>query len=115
MSQVEIRNKETKMKQTKVKFSSDKLNYSCNLMRALAHPLRLQILEFIDNHGTTNVNSIYHTLNIEQSITSQHLKILRLADVVNAEREGKLVYYSINYPIVEKANVAVQRFLGKSK
>ena len=85
------RNKETKMKQTKVKFSSEKLNYSCNLMRALAHPLRLKILEFIDNQGTTNVNRIYNTLKIEQSITSQHLKILRLADVVRSEREGKMV------------------------
>ena len=101
------------MKQTKVKFSNDKLNYSCNLMRALAHPLRLQILEFIDNSGTTNVNSIYNTLNIEQSITSQHLKILRLAEVVHSERDGKVVYYTINYPIVEKAHRAVKRFMGK--
>lgn len=115
MSQGRIRNKETKMKQTKVRFSSDKLNYSCELMRALAHPLRLRILEYIDGQGTTNVNSIYHTLNIEQSITSQHLKILRLADVVTSERDGKVVYYSINYPIVEKAHRAVKRFVGKSQ
>ena len=101
------------MKQTKVKFSSEKLFYSCNLMRALAHPLRLKILEYIDDQGTTNVNRIYNTLKIEQSITSQHLKILRLAGVVESEREGKMVYYTINYPIVEKANKAVQRFLGK--
>lgn len=102
------------MKQTKVKFSSDKLNYSCNLMRALAHPLRLKIIEYIDQHGTTNVNRIYNTLGIEQSITSQHLKILRLADVVTSEREGKMVFYNINYPVVEKAHKAVQRFLGKA-
>ena len=99
------------MKQTKVKFSSDKLQYSCNLMRALAHPLRLQILEFIDTHGTTHVNRIYNTLKIEQSITSQHLKILRQADVVRARRDGKKVHYSINYSIVERAHFAVQRFL----
>ncbi len=101
------------MKQTKVRFSSDKLNYSCNLMRALAHPLRLKILEFIDQKGETNVNKIYHQLQIEQSITSQHLKILRLAGVVIGRREGKKVYYKINYPVVERASVAVDRFLGK--
>ena len=99
------------MKKTKVKFSSEKLQYSCNLMRALAHPLRLKILEFIDKNETTNVNRIYNTLKIEQSITSQHLKILRLADVVHARRDGKLVHYSINYPIVERAHNAVQTFL----
>lgn len=102
------------MKQTKVRFSSDKLNYSCNLMRALAHPLRLKILEYIDQKGETNVNKIYHELQIEQSITSQHLKILRLAGVVLGRREGKKVYYTINYPIVSKAGRAVDRFLGKT-
>ena len=99
------------MKKTKVTFSSEKLQYSCSLMRALAHPLRLKILEFIDKNGTTNVNRIYNTLKIEQSITSQHLKILRLADVVIAKRDGKLVHYRINYPIVERAHFAVQSFL----
>lgn len=100
------------MKQTKVRFSIERLNYACNLMRALAHPLRLKILEYIDEHGSTNVNSIYHTLKIEQSITSQHLRVLRMAGVVDSERDGKMVYYSINYPIIEKADRAVRRFLS---
>ena len=102
------------MKQTKVRFSSDKLNYSCNLMRALAHPLRLKILEYIDDKGETSVNKIYHTLQIEQSITSQHLKILRLAGVVKGRRDGKKVFYTINYHVVQKAGKAVDRFLGKT-
>lgn len=102
------------MKKTKVTFNSDKLAYSCELMRALAHPLRLKILEFIDTHGTINVNKIYNTLKIEQSITSQHLRILRLAGVVNAKREGKFMHYNINYHIVERANKAVNNFVGKA-
>ena len=101
------------MKQTKVRFSSDKLNYSCNLMRALAHPLRLKILEYIDHKGETNVNKIYHKLEIEQSITSQHLKILRLAGVVLSRRVGKKVYYTIDYDVVRKASIAVDRYLDK--
>ncbi len=101
------------MKQTKVRFSSDKLNYSCNLMRALAHPLRLKILEFIDQKGETSVNKIYHKLQIEQSITSQHLKILRLAGVVDGKRDGKKVFYTINYQVVMKASKALNNFLGK--
>ena len=101
------------MKQTKVRFSSDKLDYSCNLMRALAHPLRLRILEYIDQRGETSVNKIYHKLQIEQSITSQHLKILRLAGVVRGRRDGKKVFYTINYDVVTKAGRAVDNFLGK--
>lgn len=47
-------------------------------IKALAHPLRLSILLFIDKNKTVNVNRIYNTLKLEQSITSQHLKILVL-------------------------------------
>ena len=101
------------MRKTKVTFESDKLSYSCELMRALAHPLRLRILEFIDQNETISVNKIYNTLRIEQSITSQHLKILKLARVVNAERDGKFMHYTINYDILYKAEKAVNNFLGK--
>lgn len=101
------------MRKTKVTFDNDKLHQSSELMRALAHPLRLKILEFIDRHGTINVNKIYNTLRIEQSITSQHLRILKLAGVVNAAREGKYMHYNINYDIVARAEKAVNNFLGK--
>ena len=101
------------MKQTKVVFNNEKLQYSSELMRALAHPLRLKILEFIDGHGEINVNKIYKTLNIEQSITSQHLRILRLAGIVNCTRDGKFMHYNINYEVVVKAQKAVNNFLGR--
>jgi len=101
------------MKKTKVTFDLEKLAYSVELSRALAHPLRMKILEFIDKKGAINVNKIYNTLNLEQSITSQHLRILRKADVVTADRQGKMVIYQINYPIVERAITAVNHFLRK--
>jgi ArsR family transcriptional regulator len=101
------------MKHTKVVFNNEKLHYSSELMRALAHPLRLKILEFIDGQGKINVNKIYKTLKIEQSITSQHLRILRMAGVVDCSRDGKFMHYNINYDIVEKAQKAVNNFLGK--
>lgn len=100
------------MKQAKVRFDNSKLSYSAELMRALAHPLRLRILEFIDNHGSTNVNRIYKTLSLEQSITSQHLRILKLAGVVRDQREGKFIRYSINYDVIERVDIAIKNFLN---
>jgi len=102
------------MKKTKVRFDHQKLQYSTILMKALAHPLRLRILEYIDSQGVINVNRIYNTLNIEQSVTSQHLRLLRLAGVVNANKEGKYVHYNINYDILSRAEKAVNRFLAKA-
>jgi ArsR family transcriptional regulator len=102
------------MKGTKIVFDNDKLHYSSELMRALAHPLRLKILEFIDEHTTINVNKIYSSLDLEQSITSQHLKILRMSGVVSVEVTGKFHIYQINYDIIQKASFAVNRFVGKA-
>jgi ArsR family transcriptional regulator len=101
------------MRKTKVTFNNEKLQVSSELMRALAHPLRLKILEFIDKHDTINVNKIYNTLNIEQSITSQHLRILRMAGVVRASRDGKYIRYNIDYSIINRAVKAVNNFLDK--
>ena len=103
------------MKKTKVSFNAVKLDYSCELMRALAHPLRLQILEFIDKQGVVNVNKIYNALKIEQSVTSQHLSILKLSGVLQSEKVGKYVHSKINYEVVHRAEVAVRNFLGKNK
>jgi DNA-binding transcriptional ArsR family regulator len=93
---------------------AEKLNNSSDLLRALAHPLRLQILEFIDKNKAINVNKIYNTLKLEQSITSQHLRILRAAGLVRTIREGKFIHYEVDYARVQLATSAVGIFLRKS-
>lgn len=98
------------MKRVKVGIDSDKLNLSTELLRALAHPLRLKILDFIDKNNAINVNKIYNTLKLEQSITSQHLRILRDTQLVDADRDGKYVHYNLNYPTIEKAVKAIRRY-----
>ncbi len=51
----------------------------------------------ISHHNSVCVNQIYGGLAIEQSVTSQHLRILRQSKLVNTKREGKFVYYSLNF------------------
>ena len=99
------------MRKAKVTINNEKLQISSEILRALAHPLRMRILEFIDNHKTINVNKIYNTLKLEQSITSQHLRILRLAGVVITSREGKFIHYSIDYSKVNNVLKSVDSFL----
>lgn len=82
---------------------------SAALMRAIAHPLRMKLIEFIDAHPDVNVNVIYNTLKLEQSITSQHLRILREAELVHTTREGKYIRYRVNYPKMEALNRAIQQ------
>ena len=99
------------MRKAKVTINNEKLQVSSEILRALAHPLRMRILEFIDKHKTINVNKIYNTLKLEQSITSQHLRILRLAGVVITHRDGKFIHYSIDYPKIANVLKAVDAFL----
>jgi ArsR family transcriptional regulator len=100
------------MKRTKVTFQQEKLTVSTELMRALAHPLRLKILEFLDQNKNIQVNQIYNTLKIEQSIASQHLRILKNAGVLVADKDGKYMHYAIDYNRVSNAVKAINRFLS---
>ena len=66
-------------------------------VRALNHPLRQKMLSLIKkNQNRMNVTDIYVKLRIEQSVASQHLSILRNEGLVNTERAGKTIWYSVN-------------------
>ncbi|MBR9921457.1 MAG: helix-turn-helix transcriptional regulator [Bacteroidetes bacterium] len=99
------------MMDTQLGVNQEKLLESSEILRALAHPLRMRLLGFIDEHETVNVNRIYNTLKLEQSITSQHLRILRQQNLVNTRREGKFIHYSVNHDKVAQAVKAVDAFL----
>lgn len=75
----------------------DHLKSSSNIFRALAHPLRMRICGIIDDKNPACVNEIYAALGIEQSVASQHLRILRQANLVLTRRKGKFVYYQLDY------------------
>ena len=65
-------------------------------LRALHHPLRKKLLELIEAKNKVTVTELYAKLKIEQSVASQHLAILRRAGVVNTQRDGKKIFYSVN-------------------
>jgi DNA-binding transcriptional ArsR family regulator len=75
----------------------ERLHQSSLVLHALAHPLRIRMLSFIDANESVCVNQIYANLALEQSVTSQHLRVLREADLVCARRDGKFVRYTLNY------------------
>jgi len=77
-----------------------KLRKSSEVLRALAHPLRMRILEY----------KIYSSLKLEQSITSQHLRILRQAELVETERRGKFIHYRLRYDKIDNAVNSIREF-----
>jgi DNA-binding transcriptional ArsR family regulator len=99
------------MRKAKVNIDHEKLQVSSEILRALAHPLRMRILEFIDRNKSINVNKIYNTLKLEQSITSQHLKILRSTGLVLTHRDGKFIHYTLDYAKIAMAVKAIDGFM----
>lgn len=65
-------------------------------IRAYDHPIRQRIIEFLRIHGVKNVTSIWTKLKLHnQSVGSQHLRILKDAGFVKCVRSGKHMYYSL--------------------
>lgn len=65
-------------------------------LRAINHKLRQQIIKLLNEQKTMKVTEIYVKLRLEQSVASQHLAILRRANIVNTVRDGKFIHYSLN-------------------
>jgi DNA-binding transcriptional ArsR family regulator len=65
-------------------------------LRAINHKLRQQIIKLLNENKTMKVTEIYVKLRLEQSVASQHLAILRRANIVNTVRDGKFIHYSLN-------------------
>jgi DNA-binding transcriptional ArsR family regulator len=82
------------------------------ILRALNHKLRQQIVKLIDEHTKMTVTEIYVKLRLEQSVASQHLAILRRAGIVITTREGKFIFYTVDYNRLEQVNQFVEQLVG---
>lgn len=64
------------------------------LFKALAHPLRVQVLEQLVG-GERSVGSLAEALGSELSSLSQQLGVLRRVGVVTTRREGNTIFYAL--------------------
>lgn len=82
------------------------------ICKAIADPKRLLIINELRN-GPMTVNEIAEALELSQSNTSQHLAILRERNVVQADRVGPNVYYSLRSKKVVKAIDLLREFMAE--
>ena len=68
------------------------------MLKALAHPVRLQILEVLQEEGEACVCHMEARLNQRQAYISQHLAKLREVGLVEDRREGLNVFYALTSP-----------------
>jgi DNA-binding transcriptional ArsR family regulator len=70
------------------------LRHAADLLQALAHPIRLQILELLRRRPAT-VTAVVDDLGLEQPIVSRHLGVLRDAGLVTARTQGRERVYQL--------------------
>lgn len=84
--------------------------FKAEFFKALAHPLRIAILDAL-RAGELGVNDLSERLSAEQATVSQQLAVLRNRNIVVGRKEGLNVYYSVRDVTVFKLlDVARQIF-----
>lgn len=67
------------------------------MFRALGHPIRLELLTHVAARGPICTCHLEDELPYAQSLISKHLGILRRSGLLTSRREGKWVYYSLDF------------------
>jgi DNA-binding transcriptional ArsR family regulator len=84
--------------------------FKAAFFRALAHPIRIRILELLVR-GDRTVQELQQELGVDQPVVSQQLAVLRASNVVFGTKEGVSVRYAVRDPLIaDLLDVARQIF-----
>jgi DNA-binding transcriptional ArsR family regulator len=76
-------------------------NFKAEFFKALAHPLRISILDAL-REGELTVNEVSRKFDVGSANASQQLAVLRNKNIVTARKEGSNVFYSVTDPTLFK-------------
>ena len=83
-------------------------------IKAISDPTRREILKML-KQGRMAAGDIVEKFNMTGAAVSKHLSILKEADLVRDEREGKFIYYELNTSILEDVLCWVTEMQGDDK
>ena len=72
-----------------------------NTMKALSDPIRREILNLLKN-GRLSAGDIVERFEVTGASISRHLSVLKDADLIRDERQGKFIYYELNVSVLEE-------------
>ncbi|MBP2032040.1 ArsR family transcriptional regulator [Clostridium algifaecis] len=83
-----------------------KYNDTAELLKVLSHPIRLCIVRGLIDKGKCNVSYMQNCLEIPQSTLSQHLQKLRMTGIIQGNRNGLEINYTVcNETVIKLINV----------
>lgn len=95
---------------TKSDFFSEKQNNLANQLKALAHPARIAIIEFLLKTDSCICGDIVNELPLSQATVSQHLRELKQAGLIKGNIEGNAICYCIDQEVFSKLTTEIVAF-----
>ena len=83
-------------------------------MRALSDPIRRDILNLL-KAGRLSAGEITEHFDVTGAAVSRHLSVLREADLIRDQREGKFIYYELNASVLEEILLWIADLKGEKK
>lgn len=99
---------------TKTEHFSDEQNELANIAKALGHPARMAIMDYLLKVNACICGDIVDELPLAQPTISQHLKELKNAGLIKGTVEGKSICYCIDTEGVRKLSVYFAKFLNRN-
>ena len=84
-----------------------------NVLKALGHPARLEILSFIKLHPKSSCMQIVEHIPLSQSTISKHISELKSASVVIGKLEKNTVLYELNLEIFQNTTIFLDKFISE--
>jgi ArsR family transcriptional regulator len=84
------------------KINKEKLEKAAFILKTVAHPTRLAIVDLLSLQERLSVNEICEILQCEQSLLSHHLINMKLKGILRSEKDGLNVFYSLKERDVTK-------------
>ena len=81
-------------------------------LQALADPTRREILNLL-KQSRMSAGEISNHFSISGAAVSRHLSVLKEADLIRDEREGKYIYYELNATVLEEILLWISELKGE--
>lgn len=95
---------------TKTEIFTEEQNNLDITLKALAHPARIAILQYIIKQNTCICNDLVEQLGLAQATVSQHLKELKSIGIIKGNIEGTSVCYCINEIVWQQVKKELNTF-----
>lgn len=90
------------------RIQTEKLQSAINMLKVIAHPVRLAILDLLTENKRMTVLEIQNALNLEQAIASQQITLMEDKGVLKSEKIGRNKFVSLRFPKMKNIVICLE-------